>query len=448
MSPTAEDIEMQSTAPPSDTGNDSASASDSWKDAQCWKDVKAETGFSSYVEYLESLQEGGPQFKDLLDFLKSRPEYDVFQGFGGQDFFVLDVLKDGSTSISLEMAAGFTEQPQADGYRQSTQLLQHLQSPSESVLARIVFWSSHLWYSPCNSIIDALGLGLKIQPAFFEEVSAFSPRRLGKLHALRPALLEIMSFGNNIATISQSYLEGGSPPVLLIAQRYDHIIHSTNRWERMYEDMLEELLGAEIGGSKSLWLTRRSPNSLAPISSNHYVSLIDKNIHQGLGIDEEAQAPLLIALLTLLHIEKMGVGVRCQIVRSSLLEVEFTANHPYTSSDEEKAELYDLLDQQRFLLRRKREDIEESRNRFVKYAQSQNATTLLQSRVWLSQVEDLGEVVIEARVREAEALDFMQLQMGSLSILESKKSIELSNKQIDEAKRGKRCGPSSYREIC
>ena len=440
MSPAAEDIEMQSTTPPSDTGNDSAPP---WKnDVQCWRDVKAETGFWSYAEYLESLHGPGPQFKDLLEILNFRHRW-RFDPSNSDQIFVLDVLKDGITSISLEMPAGLKPQSWLEVDRQSTQLLQHLQSPSESVLARIVFWSSPLDKDIPNSIIDAFGLGLKIQPAFFEKLLAIS-----SIHSLRPDKMEYVRVGDNIATISRSYRKGDSPPVLLIAEKYDDDIDHRNHWEKLYHETVEELLGSEVGGSKSIYLTRRSPDSLAPISSNHYVNLINKNIHQRHGINGEAQAPLLIAFLTLLHVEIMGVRVRCQIVQLILLRVEYRNNHRDEFSDEEKAEVYDQLDHQRFSLRRKREGIEESRNRFVKYAQSQNGTTWLESKVWLSQVEDIGEAVIEARVREREALDYMQLQIGNLSILESRKSIDLSNKQMDEAKRGERCERLSFKETC
>ncbi|KAM0803805.1 hypothetical protein BDR22DRAFT_697815 [Usnea florida] len=80
------------------------------------------------------------------------------------------------------------------------------------------------------------------------------------------------------------------------------------------------------------------------------------------------------------------------------------------------------------------EDLEDSRNGFIKFARSQNAPEWLKEQPWLSQEEEIIEAVSEARAVEAEARDHMQLQIGNLSIEESRKSIQLSNQQMSEAK--------------
>ena len=49
-----------------------------------------------------------------------------------------------------------------------------------------------------------------------------------------------------------------------------------------------------------------------------------------------------------------------------------------------------------------------------------------------------------ARTKELEVRDYMQLQIGSLSISESRKSIQLSNQQMNEAKRGKKSIKPSF----
>ena len=421
---------MQSTAPPSDTSHDSTPPSPTRNEAQCWKDVKAETGFSSYVEYLESLQDGGPQYKDLLERLMGMRGSRSAIG----NLFLLDILKDGSTSVRSEINAGDNRMSTSEVERITTQLLQTLRSPSESVLARIVFWSFPSKYILYDSIFNVLGLGLKIQPAFFGNVFTLS---------WRPDKLEYVKIGDNAVTISRGYREGGCPPVLLIAGRLDNPLEDSDEWESVYRETIEELFRAETCGTNSLSSSGRSSDRIACMSSNRYFDLICKNIQQSFGMDEESQNPLLIAMSTLLHVEKLGVRVRCRIVQSALLRVQYMNENVSDSSEGYGKTVYEALDRQRFWLRRKREDIEESRSRFINYAASQGATAWLESKVWISQDEEIGEAVSEAQTREREALDYMQLQIGNLSILESRKSIELSSKQMDEAKRGK-----AYEQPC
>ena len=128
--------DLQSSTLPANTGSDED------QDPQCWKDVKAETGFSSYQSFLEALNKTGPHFSDLLEDLR---DDGVFGRFGHQPYFgeifVLDILKDGSTSISLEARKSAALATQFHSDREaSTRLLQDLRSPPENVPARILLW--------------------------------------------------------------------------------------------------------------------------------------------------------------------------------------------------------------------------------------------------------------------------------------------------------------------
>ena len=59
------------------------------------------------------------------------------------------------------------------------------------------------------------------------------------------------------------------------------------------------------------------------------------------------------------------------------------------------------------------------------------------SQSLLTLENELQRIRREATRLEAEIRDYLQLQTGELALEESKKSIELSNFQIEEAKRGK-----------
>ena len=63
-------------------------------------------------------------------------------------------------------------------------------------------------------------------------------------------------------------------------------------------------------------------------------------------------------------------------------------------------------------------------------------TMALQSVVFRNTRTDHDALISEARRLEAEIRDYLQFEVGDLSLRESKKSIELSVSQIQEAKRG------------
>ena len=410
------------------------------------------TGFSSYKSFLEALEETGPQFKELLRGLEEFRIKDRF-AFGRPDLgeiFVLDILKDGSTSVSLKVqgsgdpATRLLPRHMRGSYLDTdhklrTELFHNLQSPPENIPARIVLWSIPWECDPYPGMIDALGLGLKIDPSFFEILLSITRP---SYNSLRPKGSNHVIIGKSVATVARNYQsKEGGPPVLFVAGNFDDRLGiAPDKWEQRYRDMVEEDLKGEIGGSVSVSrfaIETRSPDDLASLSSNQYLNLLSNHFQKDHNTDPEDDGLLLSAMLPLLKLEIMRLFVQCQILQTALLEVqdgmEFRDRYP----EDEKQIAYDSLDKQRFWLRRRLEDLEESKNRFAKYVRSQGAAKWLQSKTWLSQDEDISEIVIEARAKEAEARDYMQLQIGNLSILESRKSIQLSNQQIDEAKRGK-----------
>lgn len=70
------------------------------------------------------------------------------------------------------------------------------------------------------------------------------------------------------------------------------------------------------------------------------------------------------------------------------------------------------------------------------YIRSQQGKEWLEGNVYLSMIQACKHVIDEARRLESEMRDHLQLQVGNLSLEESRKSIELSNFQVQEGKRG------------
>ena len=93
-------------------------------------------------------------------------------------------------------------------------------------------------------------------------------------------------------------------------------------------------------------------------------------------------------------------------------------------------------DAQCFWLRRRLECLEASRNGFVNFARSQGLAKWLKGKTRRSQDARLRRILVAAGAKDTEVRDYLQLPIGNLSILDSRKTIQLSNQQIDEAKRG------------
>ena len=440
MSDSSVDLEIQAPAHP----HPAATGSDDEEDQRCWRDVEAETGHSSYKSFLEALPETGPQYERL------RQGIDKYGSFG--EVHVLEIGKDGAVSISMKLQGlkvvrvTITDDGSSvleTHRKKSTQLLRNLRSPPENTSARIVVCSTGDPYLH-SCLVDAIGLGLKIQPVVF--ASLLSKSQYGFKDSLgRPMGPDYVVIGNGVAAVARNYVNNKTvPPVLFVA-----IIHQDQGQIRHFDvdcnDVVKEALTSEIRGSMSLCSPAsevRSLQDLAPESSgylgrlnNHvYLKFLSKYIQKGTGVDAQSEAQVLNAILALLDLEVLALRPRYEFLRTTLVTAYNCSKFPEYVLNQH---VDDALDRQRFGLRRKLEDLEESRSRFVKFARLQNAPRWLEGQPWLSQEEEIIEAVSEARAVEAEARDYMQLQIGNLSILESRKSIELSSQQMSEAKRGK-----------
>ncbi len=446
MSQTTETIEMRQSTPPVDTGSD---------EDQCWRDVKAETGFSSYREFLEALPRTGPRFDRLLYVRSYRPYWS-----DTGEVFVLDILQDGSTSISLQIQNG----DDSPARRFSTQLLQNLRSPPENVPARIVFWSVSRRFNSLNpDMMDALGLGLDVHPSFFESVLRLGP---SKRTGWRPNRLYPIKIGDYIATVARNYRPvGRAPPVLLVAGAShlnyriwkeppsSFLYRSDDRrktYEEAYSKAVVKVLNEDLGDKVSPYHcdVNRFPQGSLVSPVRYYLRVIGSYTQKSCRLDSGDDALLWMAILPLLNLEVLRLRVQRELFNSIFLQVQYSVELSQFSKEDSKQKDYDTLDEQRFWLRRRLEDLEENSNHFIRFVQSQDAAKWLECKEWINQEKVIREALTEARAMEAEARDYMQLQIGNLSILESRKSIQLANQQIKEAKRGMDCDLPNSRLCC
>ena len=291
MSVSSVDLEMQSPTHSFPT----PTSSDEEEGRQCWRDVEAETGFSSYSAFLEALPETGPRFSDLRAHLKyPAPRY--LSGHYGE-VHVHDILENGGVSFSMkvQIAGEFTPMDRdlnSDNNRKScTQLLRSLRSPLGKTPARIVVWSSDPVSEGLHpGLVDAIGLGLKIQPAMFATLLAIVKER-GAPHLSRRTASDYVVIGNSVATVARNYRSNERvPPVLLVARVHERGIsfeRASRKLQVYYDDIVEEALKSEIYGSVSLCYPAgdmRPLKDLAPklygylnrLSNHVYLNLLSK----------------------------------------------------------------------------------------------------------------------------------------------------------------------------
>ena len=428
-----------------------ATSTDEDQDEQVWRDVKAETGYSSYESYVKTLAKSEYRFGHLLIHLDHLNYPHIMERSG--EIFILNIQKDGST-VTIFHAGDLKPMPPRpyqssqleSGRKISTQLLQNLRSPPEDIPARIVLWSIPRWASPHASIIEALGLGLDIDPLFFESLSQFRSIE-GRLLCTRHQII----IGDSIATVAQGYgRERHAPPILIIAGYFDQHFGSLKNDENLdqsYYPIVETLMNQEIRGATSLFrsaINRLPPYDLTSTTTYYYLKLLSKYVYKDCYVGSEVDALLLIAALPLLRLEIFRLRSQCSMIGSALRRIQYGVENPGSRFGETQEELYNKLDKHRFWLRRRLEGLQESRDTLHNLARPQNAPNWLGTKTWASQEADIGEALAMARNKELEVRDYMQLQIGNLSISESRKSIQLSNQQMKEASRGKKSIQSSF----
>ena len=121
-----------------------------YRDAQVWKDIKAETGFTSYAEYLEYYVKVRPDFSGKLSRHQNNSKRFGNNGSARIQTFIYDlsIQEDSSTRLSRRCRC-------ASG----TELIQNLRKPPDGVCVQLVLWFRDN-FPLSQETVDTLGLGL------------------------------------------------------------------------------------------------------------------------------------------------------------------------------------------------------------------------------------------------------------------------------------------------
>ena len=296
-------------------------------------------------------------------------------------------------------------------------------------------------------MLNVCGLGLKIHPRFFGALSDRADK--GSLNSLlqRGLVQPFMPgnpspnytiVGNHISTLTRNYITGqvDIPPVLLIVgwrdgeddyawhdELGDNFDPTTPHPDWCEPDEVSHFQasiverGVTEGGLRN---DMQIPRKSRFLRSRTYVKILDELLKKNDNAATGNEHLLILCTLPMMHLDTLYIYAKIRSLRRELIyRVHASA-----------------VKHQRNMLRRHIEDSETSSENFANYALSQQGEELLRRQDFIRIKQLWRDALSHARLLETEVRDYLQLQASQLSLQESRKSIELSNHQIEENRRG------------
>ena len=413
---------------------------------QVWQDLENETGFSSYEAYISKYVEKWPQFRQFLATLRGVREDDELFKAKQVDpvprrgyFYLYEVHQSGEISEKQSYRGTFS-------LEQASAILQFIRDASDTVISRLVFIEISGDEDLPACFFDALGLGLRLDPrtlmAFlrrktFDRLSLLfghsattrrsvfesSPLAFRFMTEPQPLDPSFVGIGPFVLTYTNSLSLGKRlPPVLLI-------IGYPNTDQRHCVDLGLEISDTPVFTSNAIEEIERPWKW--PL---FMISLIKKH-QKRRSIELDRTSFPLYWILAFGQVQAMYLKSYCRRCRSEYLRLTLCEGLLTTDRPEQDTRAH--LHRQWSRLRRSIEDAHDGIHQFKRVI----SRTMGEKVHGESSIRDLyaglNAILAEGARLETEIKDYLQLQVGNLALEESKKSIELSNAQIEEAKRVK-----------
>lgn len=376
-------------------------------------DIKAETGYSSYADYVEAYCANRPYLERVLLFIGAGEN--VASKYG---ITILDLVKEGS---SLPRVVWRCQSQSARN------ILMTLRQPPAYAALQIVLWNATDYLIP--NLVNKLGLGLKIDPRFFEALDEESRRR-------RHWDPKHVTINGAVATVIRHYNteEVDVAPIVFIAGM---------QWES------ESMIAAEedIGGTLPFQhpAARTYPFHSPPYDRvgyfpgqyehPNYIRLLEWYFEKDKDLPSSGTDLMLQPLIPLFYLSIFRIREFCKSVRHEydIIHKEDRATAWWANTREN---IISGLPKKRLRLRAMVEDSEDALDHFLRYIGSQHSADYLSTQSWLKAEGDIKRTHQEAARLEAQIRDYLQIQVGEWALQESRRSIEVSNRQIEEGKRG------------
>ena len=378
-----------------------------------WNDLEAETVFTSYLGYLDkTAADHGPLY--LYDVKLALNQ--LIKHTAGSDIprcAIVDVHDKDSTSLKFTLRCNSTS---------ATEILSALRQPPAATRVRIVLWDCT---SMTEEMLDAIGLVLKIRASFFNALAARHSKTPGwsEKYVGETMSDDVVVVGQYVMTLIRDYIPANpdAAPIILIAA-VDQEYHRKSVCEHQTFSLQRPGMQAKSN--------MPNPLNQLPRWMAEYFNGLESDIKKRIAHERNDMDLTFGPLVTLLQFSAPLVRPECRAIRADYLD----ATRPRQTETVGKV-LKDVFEK-RYLMRKMIEDSEDNSIRLRDYVHSLEKHDTPQSQSLMSLEVDLQQTRLEATRLEAEIRDYLQLQTGELALQESKKSIELSNFQIEEAKRG------------
>ena len=392
-----------------------------------WSDLKAKTGYSSYNQYMmdgykEDEDPLGAEayrlyasFRELFEYSSSASKFRAKT----PTCAILDLSssKDSQPSISLHCCTS-----------SASVLLAALRQQSTRVAVRIVLWRT----SDFNErMVNAIGLALGVHYRFFHTLFSMSGRlshvareKDRYMHDRKRLAPDFIAIGDAVVSIPRQYhsLYPEATLVVLIASEKFSV---PNNKLHMYVD---EHFGSSSPTPGSLSAPRdKIPQWISAYSRILLETERDPSMRYSADL-------LLRPLVPMLCFNMFSIREKCDWRREN-----YDQSNTHLESFRSATRLEDLF-KWRNDLRRTVEKSEDTLDQIPRFLNSARILSLQRRKkpseqLWIG--NEIKKVHLEAHRLETELRDYLQLQTGVVAIDESRKSIQLSNLQIEEGKRGK-----------
>lgn len=377
---------------------------------------RARTGFQSYHAYLDFHKLDPWALNGLCEPLRPLTEskaesLDTNRELKQSGSLVLNVSKDWQLSVD-----------RLHRDEKGTNIIEAICHRPEDAQLQIILWGNEREKGSSRSresLVDFLGLRFGLDPLIFWAMDAMCYgdefQRQEELDRYEPTYVRV---GKVIATVCYSRDDSNEKPVLLIAgcpvqlgeeldpcPPFDHSV-----------SLDEQLYSTRTFGRHGFYL---------------------RALNQSLERYKTAQAKsidlLLLGLFPFLQLLLVRIRQECK----HMWELLGRSKEAARDNPTRKAAFENTLYIRRSMLRSTIEDAEDGWSSVMRYMRLRCRWNPRRRAIGQALEEDVKSIVAEAKRLESTVRDHLQLQAGVLSLEESKKSIEVSNQQIEEAKRGK-----------
>ena len=306
-----------------------------------WKDLETETGFRSYDECLETHEEEHRYLRYLRVAFR---EMTLYTDPYAYSCAIVDVQDSDSTCCKLTLRCYSTS---------GAKILSALRRPPHGATFGIVLWDST---SLDEEMLNALGLGLKIQPHFFEAFLARHPKTPAVTEGVTSWKIadDVVVVGQYVMTLVRNYLPANpdAPPIILIAgldQRHLelHDLNVSNVSLAFQMLATPTVRGMTMGG----WT---DPVDKLPGWMRDCVRRLESDTKMGRGLGGNDTNLSLTSLTALLQCSMPLFRKECRVTRERYLK----ATKP-TRTETVEAIRKDIF-KLRYLLRTMAEDFEDS----------------------------------------------------------------------------------------